>query len=105
MAMDRKPEFFQGTNLKIGIIGCGYVGLPLALRFAESGHSVIGFDTDPSKVEMLNAGKSYIQHIPADKIAQFVSAKRFAATTDFARIKDVDSVLICVPTLLDDRRE
>ncbi|MGH9860817.1 MAG: NAD(P)-binding domain-containing protein, partial [Candidatus Acidiferrales bacterium] len=89
MAMDRKPEFFQGTNLKIGIIGCGYVGLPLALRFAESGHSVTGFDTDPSKVEMLNAGKSYIQHIPADKIAQFVSAKRFAATTDFARIKDV----------------
>ncbi len=105
MATDRKPEFFQGKNLKIGIIGCGYVGLPLALRFAESGHSVIGFDTDPSKVAMLNAGKSYIQHIAADKIAQFVSAKRFSATTDFARVKDVDAVLICVPTPLDDRRE
>jgi UDP-N-acetyl-D-glucosamine dehydrogenase len=105
MATDRKPEFFQGKNLKVGIIGCGYVGLPLALRFAESGHSVIGFDTDPSKVEMLNAGKSYIQHIPAEKIAQYVNAKRFAATTDFARIKEVDAVLICVPTPLDDRRE
>ncbi len=105
MATDRKPEFFQGKNLNIGIIGCGYVGLPLALRFAESGHSVTGFDTDPIKVELLNAGKSYIQHIPGEKISQFVNAKRFAATTDFTRIKEADAVLICVPTPLDDRRE
>ncbi len=105
MATDRKPEFFKGKDVKIGIVGCGYVGLPLALRFAESGHSVIGFDTDPVKVDKLNAGQTYIQHIPAEKIAQFVKAKRFAATTDFARVRDVDAVLICVPTPLDDRRE
>ena len=60
MAIDRKPEFFKGAQLKVGIIGCGYVGLPLALRFAEAGHKVTGFDTDPGKVSMLNAGKSYI---------------------------------------------
>ena len=60
MPTDRKPEFFKGAQLKVGIIGCGYVGLPLALRFAEAGHRVTGFDTDPAKVSMLNAGKSYI---------------------------------------------
>ena len=60
MPIDRKPEFFKGTQLKVAIIGCGYVGLPLGLRFAEAGHKVTGFDTDPKKVSMLNAGKSYI---------------------------------------------
>ena len=53
MPSDRKPEFFKGTQLKVAIIGCGYVGLPLGLRFAEAGHKVTGFDTDPKKVEML----------------------------------------------------
>src|SRR5260221_1875156 len=62
MATDRRPEFFKGGQLKVAIIGCGYVGLPLALRFAEAGHKVTGFDTDPEKVRMLNAGKSYIEH-------------------------------------------
>ncbi|PYV94064.1 MAG: hypothetical protein DMG90_00710, partial [Acidobacteria bacterium] len=62
MPIDRKPEFFKGAHLKVGIIGCGYVGLPLALRFAEAGHKVTGFDTDPHKVTKLNAGKSYIEH-------------------------------------------
>jgi UDP-N-acetyl-D-glucosamine dehydrogenase len=105
MATERSPEFFAGKGLKIGIIGCGYVGLPLALRFAESGHTVMGFDTDPAKVEKLNAGLSYIQHIPAEKIAQFVKAGKFSATTDFAHIAPLDAVLICVPTPLDERRE
>jgi len=72
MSIDRKPEFFKGAQLKVGIIGCGYVGLPLALRFAEAGHKVTGLDTDPEKVTMLNAGRSYIQHIPQNKIQQFV---------------------------------
>ena len=67
MPIDRKPEFFKGAQLKVGIIGCGYVGLPLALRFAEAGHKVTGFDTDPKKVSMLNAGKSYIEHISANQ--------------------------------------
>lgn len=61
MAAERSPEFFAGKNLKIGIIGCGYVGLPLALRFADVGQYVTGFDLDKTKVEKLNAGKSYIQ--------------------------------------------
>src|SRR5947207_9454391 len=76
MPIDRKPEFFKGGQLKVGIIGCGYVGLPLALRFAEAGHKVTGLDTDPRKVGMLNAGKSYIEHIPQNKIQQFVKDRK-----------------------------
>jgi UDP-N-acetyl-D-glucosamine dehydrogenase len=105
MPIDRKPEFFKGAQLKVGIIGCGYVGLPLALRFAEAGHKVTGFDTDPGKVTMLNAGKSYIEHIQQTKIQQFVNSKHFGATTDFTKLKEVDAIIICVPTPLDERRE
>ena len=76
-----------------------------ALRFAEAGHKVTGFDVDPKKVTMLNAGKSYIEHIPQTKIQQFVNSKHFGATTDFARLKDADAIIICVPTPLDERRE
>ena len=67
MMMERKPEYFQGKELRVGIIGCGYVGLPLALRFAEAGHRVLGFDTDAAKVAKLNQGQSYIGHIPVTK--------------------------------------
>jgi UDP-N-acetyl-D-glucosamine dehydrogenase len=105
MPIDRKPEFFKSAQLKVGIIGCGYVGLPLALRFAEAGHKVTGFDTDPKKVTMLNAGKSYIEHIPRHKVQQFVHSRHFSATTDFAELKELDAILICVPTPLDERRE
>src|ERR1700682_2535535 len=105
MPIDRKPEFFKGAQLKVGIIGCGYVGLPLALRFAEAGHRVTGFDTDPKKVSMLNAGKSYIEHIQQIKIQQFVNSKHFGATTDFEKLKECDAIIICVPTPLDERRE
>src|SRR6201997_1639709 len=105
MPTDRKPEFFKGAQLKVAIIGCGYVGLPLALRFAEAGHKVTGFDTDPNKVNMLNAGKSYIEHIQQTKIQQFVNSRHFAATSDFAKLKEADAIIICVPTPLDERRE
>src|ERR1700685_1782887 len=105
MPSDRKPEFFKSSQLKVGIIGCGYVGLPLGLRFAEAGHKVTGFDTDPKKVSMLNAGKSYIEHIQQAKIQQYVNSKHFRATTDFAELKDVDAIIICVPTPLPHRRE
>lgn len=105
MGAERKPEFFEGKDIKIGIIGCGYVGLPLALRFADVGHRVTGFDLDQFKVDKLNAGQSYIQHIPADKIRQHVQSSRLAATTDFARLREMDAILICVPTPLDERRE
>jgi UDP-N-acetyl-D-glucosamine dehydrogenase len=105
MSADRKPEFFAGKDPHIGIIGCGYVGLPLALRFADVGHKVTGFDLDKTKVDKLNAGQSYIQHIPADNIREHVQAKRFDAANDFSRLKQMDAVLICVPTPLDERRE
>ncbi len=105
MATRRSPEFFAGQKIKVGIIGCGYVGLPLALRFAELGHEVKGFDTDPEKVSKLNAGQTYIQHIPGEKIAEHRRASRFSATSDFAEIAGRDAVLICVPTPLDERRE
>jgi UDP-N-acetyl-D-glucosamine dehydrogenase len=105
MPTDRKPEYFKGAQLRVGIIGCGYVGLPLGLRFAEAGHRVTGFDTDPAKVEKLNRGQTYIQHIPQNKIQQFVQSKHFGATADFSRLADVDAIIICVPTPLDQRRE
>jgi UDP-N-acetyl-D-glucosamine dehydrogenase len=105
MAAERQPEFFAGKDIRIGIIGCGYVGLPLALRFADVGQRVTGFDTDEKKITALNAGRSYIQHISADKIKQHVQAKRFDGATDFTRLREMDAVLICVPTPLDERRE
>jgi UDP-N-acetyl-D-glucosamine dehydrogenase len=102
---NRTPEFFAGKDFRVGIIGCGYVGLPLALRFAEVGHRVTGFDTDPAKVEKLNAGQTYIRHIPADQIRRWRDAGRFDATNDFARLAGMDAILICVPTPLDERRQ
>ena len=105
MVNERKPEFFARQDLHIAIIGCGYVGLPLALRFAEVGQHVVGFDLDRAKVDALNAGVSYIQHIPADKIRQHVQAKKLCATNDFTALGAMDAVLICVPTPLDERRE
>lgn len=105
MSTSRTPEYFQKKDLAVGIVGCGYVGLPLALRFIEAGHRVVGFDVDAVKVEQLNAGRSYIQHIPAGKISAGVREKRFSATSDFSRARDCDAVLICVPTPLDERRD
>jgi len=105
MATERNADFFKSASLKVGVVGCGYVGLPLGLRFAEAGHYVVGFDTDPGKVDNLNRGQSYIGHIPGAKVQQHVSTKHFSATTDFAKIKDMDAVVICVPTPLDQRRE
>ena len=83
----------------IGVIGLGYVGLPLALTFAESGFVVRGFDTDPAKIPKLAAGASYFRHIPDARIA---AAHSFSATGDFALIAHCDAVIICVPTPLDD---
>jgi UDP-N-acetyl-D-glucosamine dehydrogenase len=89
----------------ISIVGMGYVGLPLAIQFARSGLSVVGLDIDQSKVDSINAGQSYIKHIAAKTIAEVLKAGRLAASTDFARIKDVDAVIICVPTPLNKNRE
>ena len=88
----------------IGIVGLGYVGLPLMLRFCEVGFRVIGFDIDAAKVAALNAGKSYIEHIPGTKIAEARKA-RFEATADFARAAEADALILCVPTPLNKYRE
>jgi UDP-N-acetyl-D-glucosamine dehydrogenase len=90
---------------RVGIIGLGYVGLPLALLFAREGFTVAGFDLDSDKVAKLRRGESYIRHIPATAIAEQVEQKRFAATTDFAHLQDMHAILICVPTPLDSHRE
>lgn len=88
----------------IGIVGLGYVGLPLALRYAEAGFRVLGIDIDATKVDALNAGRSYIEHISASAVAQ-ARERGFEATTDFARAADVQAVIICVPTPLNAYRE
>ncbi len=85
----------------VGVIGLGYVGLPLLREFLEKGFRAIGFDIDPAKVDSLNSGKSYIRHIPDKLIQSWVDGDRFLATTDFMKLKDVDAILICVPTPLD----
>ena len=90
---------------KIAIIGLGYVGLPLGLRFAESNVSVLGLDVDQAKVDAINTGRSYIRHIEADTIAAARNSGLLEGSTDFARVAEVDAVLICVPTPLNKYRE
>ncbi len=91
--------------MTIAIIGQGYVGLPLALQFARSGVTVLGLDIDAAKVTALNAGQSYIHHIPSAAVAEQVQVGRFSASADFARIREVEAVIICVPTPLNKNRE
>ena len=88
----------------VAVVGMGYVGLPLALRYAEVGYSVLGIDIDPVKVQALNAGSSYIEHILGARVAA-ARAERFEATGDFQRCADADALIICVPTPLDQYRE
>src|SRR4051794_15784146 len=90
---------------KISVVGLGYVGLPLAIQFARSGASVIGLDIDQSKVDAINSGQSYIKHIAGKTVAEVLSAGRLSASADFAQIRDVDGVIICVPTPLNKNRE
>ena len=91
--------------MNIAIIGLGYVGLPLSIQFARSGVNVLGLDIDAAKVEALNAGHSYIKHIPSAVIADQRQAQRFSASTDFSRVAEVEAVIICVPTPLNKNRE
>ena len=90
---------------KISVIGLGYVGLPLSLQFARSGVSVLGFDLDQQKVDSINAGQTYLKHFPSESIAEQVEANRLEATTEPSRLSEVEAILICVPTPLDDHRE
>ena len=94
----------QDRSAVVGIVGLGYVGLPLALRFAEVGYPVLGFDIDGAKVDALNAGRSYIEHISAQSVAH-ARDRRFEATGRFERAAECDAIIICVPTPLNAHRE
>ena len=92
----------------VGIIGLGYVGLPLVLRFCQAGFRVLGFDTDDRKVEALNRGESYIMHIPSARLGELLTSRngrQFEATSDMARLGEPDVLIICVPTPLTPKRE
>ena len=95
----------KDSKAVVGIIGLGYVGLPLAREFASVGIKVIGFDIDDPKVKKLNSGRSIIKHIPDRQIKQMVKSGLFSATTSMSRLKSVDAILICVPTPLTQNRE
>lgn len=89
----------------IGIVGLGYVGLPLALRYSDEGHNVLGFDIDNEKIAKIKDGQSYIEHIPSAAISKAVKSGLFSATNDFKNISNVDSIILCVPTPLNKYRE
>ena len=95
----------QAHEARVGIVGLGYVGLPLVLRFAEEHFPVLGFDVDPAKVRKLQDGESYIRHIPAKRLRVLIKEKRFEPTTDFQRLAEADCIIICVPTPLTPKKD
>jgi UDP-N-acetyl-D-glucosamine dehydrogenase len=97
-------ERIESRKANVGIIGLGYVGLPLSLLFSEGGFNVTGFDIDEKKIKDLEAGRSYIFRIAAEEI-QSARTKGFSATTDFSRLSDQDAIIMCVPTPLTEHRE
>jgi len=99
-------EKIKENNFKVGVIGLGYVGLPLAIEFADKNVYTIGFDLDKNKVNNIAKNKkSYIRHIPSDRIGEVVDRKKLTATSDFSKLKDVDVIIICVPTPLGKNHE
>ena len=97
-------EKLKNKTATIGIIGLGYIGLPLVIRFTEIDYKVIGFDIDQTKVDLLKLGKSYVEHILAKHILTSLQ-KGFEATTDFTRALEADTLILCVPTPLNKYRE
>jgi len=91
----------ETKKAKIGVIGLGYVGLPLVIEFVDGGFDCIGFDVDEKKVTLLKGGKSYIKHITAERIKDLIDSGRFDSTTNFSRLKEVDCIIVAVPTPLD----
>src|ERR1044071_8445228 len=89
----------------VGVIGLGYVGLPLAAEFARAGLKVIGFDLDRSRVDSINNGRSYIPDVPTELVSGFVEQRKLSASTDFSHLKETDAVIICVPTPLRKTKE
>jgi UDP-N-acetyl-D-glucosamine dehydrogenase len=98
-------EKLQDDSARIGIVGLGYVGLPVAIRFLDVGYSVVGFDIDPDKVSALEQGRSYIEHIDPAVIRENYETGRFLPTSDFSLAGQVDALILCVPTPLNRNRE
>src|ERR1700742_4726034 len=105
IAMPRFEDKLSDKTVRVGVIGLGYVGLPLVHVFWQAGLSAVGFDVDPGKIEKLGRGETYIKHFSSDNVKVMNASGRFRATTDFAELADVDAVLICVPTPLNAQRE
>jgi UDP-N-acetyl-D-glucosamine dehydrogenase len=101
----RLAELIQTKQAAIGVIGLGYVGLPLIRAFTAAGFRCLGFDVDQTKVDKLKAGQSYIKHIDSEAIAQLIRDKQFEPTADMGRLKEADCIIICVPTPLNDSRD
>ncbi|HET9333252.1 MAG TPA: nucleotide sugar dehydrogenase [Gemmatimonadota bacterium] len=102
---DRLRRAIESKEARVGVIGLGYVGLPLALAFTDRGFRVLGFDVDGRKVEQLNGGRSYIPHLDARRVVDAVGGGRLEATADFDRLSEPDVIVICVPTPLDVHQE
>src|SRR5439155_8970562 len=98
MLKDELIERIQAHKARVGVIGLGYVGLPLVLRFGEERFPVLGFDVDPEKISKLAAGESYIHHIPSSRLQTMLQRGQFEATSNFARLSEADCIVICVPT-------
>ncbi|MFZ2491330.1 MAG: nucleotide sugar dehydrogenase [Thermoanaerobaculia bacterium] len=103
--LDHLLERIQNRTANVGVVGLGYVGLPLALLFCETGFQVTGFDVDAEKAKKLERGESYIKHIGPERVRDAFASKRILATTDFAQLAGCDAILICVPTPLGTHRE
>jgi UDP-N-acetyl-D-glucosamine dehydrogenase len=98
-------EAISQKKARVGVVGLGYVGIPLIQAFVKAGFNTIGFDVDQKKVDRLLAGQSYIGHIPSSWVAEIVETKRFVPTVDMRRMKEADAILICVPTPLSESRD
>src|SRR3974390_3759331 len=90
----------EAKTARVGIVGLGYVGLPLAVEFAKAGFHVTGIDLQQSRVDRLMKGESYVQDVPSAEVAQLVKSGKFDATTDFSIVRELDTITICVPTPL-----
>src|SRR5260370_38336400 len=93
-------DLIKDKRARVGVVGLGYVGLPLATEFARNGFKIIGFEVDERKAERINAGETYISDVDASLVKESVDAGRLRATTDFANLKEGDALIICVPTPL-----